>query len=80
MLIFFKHRKVKAKSKIECDYCKEQILFYSKLLMIFKEEGLSHKNRDYINVKVCSCCLGELKEKHSLFNLKNKENSSCYLL
>ena len=72
MLIFFKHRKIQARNKIECDRCKETILFYSKLLMIFKEEGLSHKNRNYINMKVCSNCLEELKEEHSIFNYKNK--------
>lgn len=72
MLIFFKHRKVKTKNKIECDRCKEYLTCYSKLLMIFKEEGLSHKNRDYVNMKVCSYCLEELKKEHSQFNLKNK--------
>jgi hypothetical protein len=72
-VILFKHRKILNPKKIyDCENCTFPMKQYSYLSIITKEHGLSHKNRDYLNMKVCSDCLEILSRKYSNFNISNR--------
>lgn len=75
MRIYFKTEKRKPKKPFECEYCGILVKHsYMKIMEIYKDEGVSHKNRVYKNTKTCLECVEIVKKLNDRFCEENREN------